>query len=124
MDVNSAFPSVTPKARTGCGTIYITILFGEDGRPCHCIAQLGKSGGCAASQLSAIAGIMNVGFKHGATLKELAAELKGIHCPVPAFNGNGGRNTSCADAIAKALETVPEDFRKHEDKGESVGNIA
>jgi len=45
---------MTREIRTGCGDLYVTITEDEKGEPFEVFAQLGKSGGCAASQTEAI----------------------------------------------------------------------
>jgi ribonucleoside-diphosphate reductase alpha chain len=90
---------------TGCGKLYVTINEDEHG-PFEVFAQMGKAGGCAASQTEALARMISLAFRSGVEAREVITQLKGISCHLPSWEQGGGKIVSCADAIAKALERV------------------
>jgi len=92
----------TLKAGTGCGNLYITINRDGEGM-FELFATMGKSGGCAASQIEAIGRLTSLALRAGMEPDSIVKQLKGIRCPSPLL-GRGGMTYSCADAIGKALE--------------------
>ncbi|MFH1249080.1 MAG: vitamin B12-dependent ribonucleotide reductase [archaeon] len=95
---------ITTKVKTGCGTVYMTENRDEKGLPFEFFTSMGKSGGCAASQLEAISRLVSLAYRSGIDPKEVRDQLIGIRCPSPTF-GEGGKIFSCADAIAKNIDT-------------------
>jgi len=93
----------TTKVTTGCGNLYITINVDEEGKPFELFTQMGKAGGCAASQLEAIARLVSLGFRSGIEIKSIIEHLRNIRCPSPSWE-KGQRIFSCADAIARIVE--------------------
>jgi ribonucleoside-diphosphate reductase alpha chain len=65
--------------------------------------QMGKSGGCTASQSEAIGRLISLGLRSGIEPKAIIKQLKGIRCPFPVWH-NGNVAFSCSDAIGRALE--------------------
>lgn len=100
-----AMVGVTSKVTTGCGNLYVTINADENNEPFELFTQMGKAGGCAASQLEAIGRLASLALRSGVETKEIMEQLHGIRCPVPAWN-KGRRVLSCADAISQVLEQV------------------
>lgn len=100
-------PSVTAgyteKVQIGCGNLYITVNYDENGI-CEVFTNTGKSGGCP-SQSEATARLVSIGIRSGIDPQELIRQLKGIRCP-STIRQPGLAVTSCPDAIAKALEKV------------------
>ncbi|OGX36504.1 MAG: ribonucleoside-diphosphate reductase, adenosylcobalamin-dependent [Omnitrophica WOR_2 bacterium RIFCSPHIGHO2_02_FULL_50_17] len=96
---------MTSKVTTGCGNLYVTINSDEHNEPFELFTQMGKAGGCAASQLEALGRLISLALRSGVETKEIMEQLHGIRCPVPAWN-KGRRVLSCADAIAQVLEQV------------------
>ena len=94
----------TVRMNTGCGHLYVTVNESEDGKPFELFNHMGKAGGCAASQNEAIGRLISYSLRCGAKLDPLIKQLKGISCHRPAW-GEGGKISSCSDAIGKALET-------------------
>lgn len=95
----------TMKVSTGCGNIYITVTYAEDGLPIEVFATLGKAGGCATCMLEGITRSVTLGLKYGLPLEEYVDELKGIKCPSAGFS-DGVPILSCVDAISKVLDTA------------------
>jgi len=93
----------TTKITTGCGNLYITINEDEDGCPFEVFMQIGKAGGCAASQLEAVGRLVSLALRAGVDLKSIIDQLRGIRCPSPSWSKDG-RIFSCADAIARVIE--------------------
>lgn len=93
----------TTKVSTGCGNLYVTINVDEEGRPFELFTQMGKAGGCAASQLEAIGRLVSLGFRSGIEVKSIIEQLRNIRCPSPSWE-KGQRIFSCADAIARVVE--------------------
>jgi ribonucleoside-diphosphate reductase alpha chain len=93
----------TRKIRTGCGNLYVTINEDEEGNVFEIFNQIGKAGGCAASQSEAIGRLVSLAFRSGVTPAEIVRQLKGISCHTPVWYREG-KVLSCADAIAKAVE--------------------
>ncbi|MDR2426038.1 MAG: vitamin B12-dependent ribonucleotide reductase [Endomicrobium sp.] len=112
---------------TGCGKMYVTI--NEDDRgACELFTQLGKSGGCTSSQSEAVARLISLALRSGVDQHEVINQLKGIRCPSPTL-AEGGAILSCADAVAKALEsyvkekTSPALFAQEVSRCEPYGEI-
>ncbi|MCU0651448.1 MAG: vitamin B12-dependent ribonucleotide reductase [Candidatus Omnitrophica bacterium] len=93
----------TTKVATGCGNLYVTINVDEQERPFELFTQMGKAGGCAASQLEAIGRLVSLGFRSGIEVKSIIEQLRNIRCPSPSWE-KGQRIFSCADAIARVIE--------------------
>jgi len=93
----------TRKIRTGCGNLYVTVNEDEDGNPFEIFNQIGKAGGCAASQSEAIGRLVSLAFRSGVTPIEIVRQLKGISCHTPVWYREG-KVLSCADAVSKAIE--------------------
>ena len=89
--------------KTGCGNLYITVNEDEEGNIFELFTQMGKAGGCASSQAEAIGRLISLALRSNVEPIEIEKQLTGISCHSPAW-ANGGKISSCSDAIAKALE--------------------
>ncbi len=101
----------TTKVPTGCGNLYITVNQDEEGNFFEVFTQMGKAGGCAASQLEAIGRLVSLALRGGIDPKIIVEQLKGIRCPSPSW-ANGKKIFSCADALSRVLEKRIEDQKK------------
>jgi ribonucleoside-diphosphate reductase alpha chain len=93
---------VTRRIRTGCGNLYVTINSDKNG-PVELFTQMGKAGGCAASQAEAISRLVSLALRSNIPVEDICRQLKGISCHRVVWQG-GSRILSCSDAIGKALE--------------------
>ncbi len=93
----------TWKIRTGCGNIYVTVNEDEEGHLFEIFNQIGKAGGCAASQSEALGRLVSLAFRSSIEPEDIIRQLKGISCHMPVWHQNG-KVLSCSDAVAKAIE--------------------
>ena len=95
------------RMETGCGNLYVTTNETEEG-PFELFAQIGKAGGCAASQTEAIGRLVSLSLRSGVDAAAVAKQLKGVRCPYPSWN-RGQKVLSCADGIGQALARMVDD---------------
>jgi ribonucleoside-diphosphate reductase alpha chain len=93
---------ITERVNTGCGYIYITINFDDQGI-CEVFSSLGKAGGCASAQLEATSRLISLSLRSGIDTTSLTKQLRAIRCPSVAWE-QGRLVLSCADAIGSVLE--------------------
>ncbi|MGE5197911.1 MAG: vitamin B12-dependent ribonucleotide reductase [Deltaproteobacteria bacterium] len=93
----------TTKVATGCGNLYVTINIDEESKAFELFTQMGKAGGCAASQLEAIGRLVSLAFRSGIEVRSIIEQLRNIRCPSPSWE-KGQRIFSCSDAIARVIE--------------------
>ena len=98
-----AIDGSTRLMKTGCGNLYVTINEDEEGHLFELFTSMGKAGGCAASQSEAIGRLVSLAFRSNIEPDEVMRQLKGISCHSHVWV-EGGKITSCSDAIAKSLE--------------------
>ncbi|MGA1848843.1 MAG: vitamin B12-dependent ribonucleotide reductase [Thermoplasmatota archaeon] len=97
---------VTGKVDSGCGALYVTINRDRFG-PFEMFANLGKSGGCAAAQIEALARLASLAMRSGIDPYQIVKQMKGIRCPNPKMGPVGMTEEqvlSCPDGMARALE--------------------
>jgi len=112
---NQRFGEITPRPRPvvtsgftermkiGCGNLYITVNFDENGI-CEVFTSTGKAGGCP-SQSEATARLASIALRSGISVEEVCSQLKGIRCP-STIRQDDMSCTSCPDAIAKVVMKV------------------
>ena len=95
----------TIKAKTGCGSLFITLNRDDKGL-FEIFANLGKAGGCP-SQSEATARLLSIALRSGVHPRILCEQIRGIRClsTVARRKSNSEIDVlSCPDAIARALE--------------------
>jgi ribonucleoside-diphosphate reductase alpha chain len=99
-DITTGF---TEKVKIGCGNLYITVNYDEQGI-CEVFTNTGKAGGCP-SQSEATSRLISVALRSGLDVNALVSQLKGIRCP-STIRQRDLHVLSCPDAIARVMETV------------------
>ncbi|MEJ2200558.1 MAG: vitamin B12-dependent ribonucleotide reductase [Desulfuromonadaceae bacterium] len=97
-----ALRGTTYQMETGCGPLYVTINEDNDGL-FELFTTMGKAGGCAASQCEAIGRLVSLAWRSGVQARQAVKQMIGITCHKPSGFGDN-RVTSCADAVAKAIQ--------------------
>ena len=92
----------TTKILTGCGALYVTISYDDNGMPQEVFSHLGKGGACSHSSCEAIGRLSSVILQNDIGVPTIVKQLQGIRCPIPRIQ-EGGTVLSCADAIGKVL---------------------
>ncbi|MEG1524335.1 MAG: vitamin B12-dependent ribonucleotide reductase [Clostridia bacterium] len=105
----------TEKMKIGCGTLYITTNYDENGI-CEVFTSTGKAGGCP-SQSEATARLTSIALRSGISIDEVYDQLKGIRCP-STIRQKDVNCTSCPDAIARVLRKVSEFIEQEDTHGE------
>ena len=93
---------LTQRVATGCGNLYLTVNECDSGIPFEIFTQMGKAGGCTASQLEAIGRLVSLALRSNIEPEVVVKQLRGISCHQPVWE-NGGKTLSCSDAIGKAM---------------------
>ena len=104
----------TYKTKTGCGNLYITINE-DNGIPTEVFATMGKTGGCAASQIETIGRLISLGLRHKIETKDFIRHMSVVCCH-SAITTDGHEVLSCSDAIAKILKRYLEEKSEGEEK--------
>ena len=94
---------LTEKVAIGCGNLYITVNYDENGI-CEVFTNTGKAGGCP-SQSEATSRLVSIALRSGLDVNTIVGQLRGIRCP-STIRQPGMKCTSCPDAIARVIQKV------------------
>lgn len=94
-------PGTTTRVRMVCGNLYVTVNRFE-GRMFEVFATLGKSGGCAATEMQSLTTTVTLSIRCGVDPEVHIGNLSGAHCPSVSFD-EGVKYLSCPDAIAQVM---------------------
>lgn len=98
---------ITEKVRVGCGNLYITVNYDDQGI-CEVFTNVGRAGGCP-SQSEAASRLISIALRSGMDVSEIIGQLKGIRCHSTLRQKSNNKDIkvlSCPDAIAKTIEKV------------------
>lgn len=109
---------VTEKVKIGCGNLYITVNYDDQGI-CEIFTNTGKAGGCP-SQSEATARLASIALRSGIDVHTIVEQLRGIRCP-STIRQHGLKCTSCPDAIARVIE---QEHEKQVKLGNWSGSLA
>lgn len=112
-DITTGF---TEKVRIGCGNLYITVNYDENGI-CEVFTNTGRAGGCP-SQSEATSRLVSIALRSGIDAGSLVEQLKGIRCP-STIRQKGLKVMSCPDAIGRLIEKV---YKLQSSNGSGNGN--
>ncbi|MCS7241249.1 adenosylcobalamin-dependent ribonucleoside-diphosphate reductase [Candidatus Caldatribacterium sp.] len=91
----------TTEFKVACGTLYVTLNMGKDGKPIETFLNTGKGGVCRAN-VEAVSRLTSVLLRSGVSHEHIVKQLKGIRCHVCLAQGK--EVMSCADALARVLK--------------------
>ncbi len=94
---------VTQKIRIGCGNLYVTVNYDDNGI-CEVFTNVGRAGGCP-SQSEATSRLISMALRSGMDINVIIEQLRGIRC-LSTLRRKGVSVLSCPDAIGRALEQV------------------
>ena len=107
--------NVTISKKTGCGNLYTTVTYDEDGA-LEVFAKLGHVGDCSRSLLEALTRCISQGLRYGVPLDIYIKQLKGIRCKNAINFPKKYAVSSCSDALGKSLEQFNDVYQKMEEK--------
>ncbi|NLE25771.1 MAG: vitamin B12-dependent ribonucleotide reductase [Clostridiaceae bacterium] len=93
----------TEKFRIGCGNLYVTVNYDENG-VCEVFTNTGRAGGCP-SQSEATSRLVSIALRAGVDESAIVEQLKGIRCP-STIRQKGLKVLSCPDAIGRLIQKV------------------
>lgn len=97
------FQMISIRVEAPEGTIFVTIIEDDNGKPIAIDLSLGKAGTSVRTWTQSLARIMTVGLEHGATIDNFIEELSGQRTDRSRRSGDGIDITSGPEAICYAL---------------------
>jgi len=98
--------SETTRIRTAHGGMYVTAAFDENSMPCEVFITLGKAGGCDHANVEALARVIALALRCGASIDAVINQLSGLTC-CPIWD-DARQIRSVPDGVAAALSRYRE----------------
>jgi len=96
--------SVRLKVKTGCGSMWLFLIYNEDGKLCEVFSQSGSSGGCQGMTI-ALTRMISTMLKANVDPYVIIEQLQSVKCDVSvaAHKKDEEVGKSCGDGIAKQM---------------------
>jgi len=96
--------SVRLKVKTGCGSMWLFLIYNEDGKLCEVFSQSGSSGGCQGMTI-ALTRMISTMLKANVDPYVIIEQLQSVKCDVSvaAHKKDKEVGKSCGDGIAKQM---------------------
>lgn len=115
------FDGITIQVPSPDGTMFVTIMEDNVGKPVGVDIHIGKAGAAVAAWANALARIMNVALDRGATINDLAVELSNMTSDKRRDTANGEPVRSAIEAVWLALVKYKRD--KFEQVSRTLGDV-
>ncbi len=114
---------VTRRLDTGCGKLYLTANFDDDGNIIETFITTGSDGGCLIFT-EATSRLISLAIRGGVPVEEVIGQLNSTH-PCPSYmmaRRKASKGKSCASAIANVLQKVTTPVGNKKVAGEKCPN--
>lgn len=95
--------NTTIRVPSGDGTLFVSIVEGEDGKPCAIMITIGKAGSSVRAWAHTFARILTMALEKGATVEDIITELSSQRGDRSTPSIGGQRVTSGPEAVYVAL---------------------
>lgn len=103
--VKEIAPCIRLKIKTGCGSMWLILVYDENGKLIEIFSQSGSNGGCSGL-IEALSRIISLNLKANINPRAIIEQLKSVKCNT-SMNASKKDKTigrSCGDGIARQIE--------------------
>jgi ribonucleoside-diphosphate reductase alpha chain len=110
----------TERVETGCGKLYVTVNFDEQGHPFEVFAET-DGGGCEAFS-EGVSRMASLALRAGVDVKEIVEQLRAVKCANFIRKAATGhiKGKSCPDVIGRILESSIQAIVEHQQVHEVI----